>query len=81
MSLDLFMFAGINGAGKSTLYTSGIQEYPNLSKSIRVNADEIARDNHWDWHNQALAIKAMRIEIKRINECILQEKSFNKDSI
>ncbi|KRM40607.1 atpase [Lactobacillus hamsteri DSM 5661 = JCM 6256] len=74
------MFAGINGAGKSTLYTTGIQRYPTISQSIRVNADEIARDKNWDWHDGVTAIKSMRIEIKRIRECINSCKSFNMET-
>ncbi|WP_270262563.1 hypothetical protein [Lactobacillus panisapium] len=49
MSIDLYMFAGVNGAGKSTLYSSiAASERPKIKRSRRANADEIARENHWD---------------------------------
>lgn len=78
MSLDLYMFAGINGAGKSTLYSSALNSKIQASK--RANADEIARDNHWDWHDQKSNFKAMRIEVNRIHSFITNKQSFNMET-
>ena len=44
---DFYIFAVINGAGKSTLYSNELIENNTLSKSKRINADEIARRNNW----------------------------------
>ena len=78
MSLGLYIFAGINGAGESTLYTSTTDQ--DIKTSKRANADEIARDNLWDWHNQSNNLKAMRIELKRICSFIDTKQSFNMET-
>ncbi|WEV41287.1 zeta toxin family protein [Lactobacillus sp. ESL0681] len=78
MSIDFYMFAGINGAGKSTLYSSTIDS--KLKTSKRVNADEIAHNNNWDWHDQKSNFKAMRIEVKTIHSYIADKQSFNMET-
>lgn len=81
MSLDLYMFAGVNGAGKSTLYSSiDAGERPEVKSSRRANADEIARDNHWDWHDPVSNLKAMKIEVKNIHSFIANKQSFNMET-
>lgn len=81
MSIDLYMFAGVNGAGKSTLYSSiDANERPKIKNSRRANADEIARDNHWDWRDPVSNFRAMRREVKRINSFIANKQSFNMET-
>ncbi|WEV39973.1 zeta toxin family protein [Lactobacillus sp. ESL0684] len=77
MTLDLYIFAGINGAGKSSLYSASTSK---IKKSKRANADEIARDNHWDWHDQSKNFKAMRLEVDRIYSFIENHQSFNMET-
>lgn len=81
MSLDLFMFAGVNGAGKSTLYSSITpNERPKIKNSLRANADEIARDNHWDWREPISNLRAMKVEVKNIHSFIANKQSFNMET-
>ena len=81
MSIDLYMFAGVNGAGKSTLYSSiAASERPKIKRSRRANADEIARENHWDWRDPVSNLKAMRIEVKNIHSFIANKQSFNMET-
>ncbi|WEV37637.1 zeta toxin family protein [Lactobacillus sp. ESL0677] len=78
MSLDLYMYAGINGAGKSSLYSSSTSA--EIKKSKRANADEIAKDNNWDWHDQSKNFKAMRLEVENIFSFIENKQSFNMET-
>lgn len=77
---DFYIFAGINGAGKSTLYSNELIENNTLSKSKRINADEIARRNNWSWRKKGSNIKAMRIEISEIKYCLQNKQSFNLET-
>lgn len=53
---NLYIVAGINGAGKSTLYETDQDLFKN---SKRINADEIAKKNNWDWRDSASNYKAL----------------------
>lgn len=77
MTKDMFIFAGVNGAGKSTLYETGIQQYTDLYHTLRINADEIAKKNNWDWKASGTALKSMKVAVKLINTCITNGTSFN----
>ncbi|RHW49259.1 ATPase [Lactobacillus bombicola] len=81
MSLNFFMFAGINGAGKSTLYsTLNADNSYEVKNSKRTNADEIAKENHWDWHDPANNLKAMKIEMENVHLFINEKQSFNMET-
>ncbi|MCR5524407.1 MAG: zeta toxin family protein [Lactobacillus sp.] len=53
---NLYIVAGINGAGKSTLYETDQDLFKN---SKRINADEIAKKNNWDWRDSTSNYKAL----------------------
>ncbi|WP_242335382.1 zeta toxin family protein [Limosilactobacillus urinaemulieris] len=53
---NLYVVAGINGAGKSTLYETDQDLFKN---SKRINADEIAKKNNWDWRDSTSNYKAL----------------------
>lgn len=81
MSLNFFMFAGINGAGKSTLYsTLSADNSYEVKNSKRTNADEIARKNHWDWHDSSANLRALKIEMKTVHSFISKKQSFNMET-
>lgn len=66
------LIAGVNGAGKSSLY----ELQPHIvTGTQRINADEILKQNHGDWHRQMDNFRAMRDELSKINSAILQRKS------
>lgn len=71
--VELTVFAGVNGAGKSTLYKS----FNTHTLGVRINADNILKQNHGDWRSRADTIKAMKQELKLINSCFDQHQSFN----
>lgn len=73
----LLVFAGVNGAGKSTLYNYQHKSFLDLNKSVRINADEILKQNHGDWHSRADTLKAMKQELINFNSCFDQHQSFN----
>ena len=52
------LLAGVNGAGKSTTYQTITKAVPD---SVFINADNVLRAHHWDWHSQHANIKAMRL--------------------
>ena len=53
-SKKLTIFAGVNGAGKSTFYN--LISLPNLG--IRLNSDEIVKNNNDAWQDMRAQIKA-----------------------
>ncbi len=71
MPKQLFIIAGANGSGKSTLASELLVE----KKLEFVNADEIARAINPD-DMQAVRIQAGKEVFKKIDEMLLQEKSF-----
>ena len=78
MKKVLYIFAGVNGAGKSTLYNS--ENLDNEIKySTRINTDEIVR-KIGDWKNNSDQIKAAKIAINFINDCLHNWKSFNEET-
>lgn len=69
------VFAGVNGAGKSTLY-----RVCNYNKSeLRINPDEIVQ-SFGDWRSQTDQMKAARIAVKKIKDCIEKGVSFNQET-
>ncbi len=72
------IFAGVNGAGKSTLYRNNIVNKNDLG--IRINADDIVRENSGNWNSLRDQIEAARIAINLINDCIDNGKSFNQET-
>lgn len=69
--------AGVNGAGKTTLYTDNQELFANTK---RVNADEILRQQHGDWHRTADNLRAMRNELKTIQVCLQQKRSLHMET-
>lgn len=72
------LFAGINGAGKSSFYNEDESEYGNdefrKKNGIRINADEIQTKYNVD------IIRARKIAVSMINECLAGEESFNQET-
>lgn len=69
------VFAGINGAGKSTLY----ENIKIKDLGVRINPDEIAKELG-DFNNPSIQIKAGKIAIVKIKECIDKKLSFNQET-
>lgn len=69
------IYAGINGAGKSTLYQTAFFE-PNMK---RINPDEIVQ-RIGDWRNELDQMKAGKIAVKEIRDCISKGISFNQET-
>lgn len=64
----LYLFAGTNGVGKSTLYLDGVG--PSIENSVRINADEIAREKGWDWRDPKTNAKALLLETKKLQKVL-----------
>ncbi len=71
MEKQLYIIAGANGSGKTTLARELLPEY-GLEF---INADEVAREISPD-DLQAVRVQAGKIILRKLNELILQEKSF-----
>lgn len=69
------LIAGVNGAGKSTLY----QTLDSLKNMERVNPDEIVR-TFGNWKNPKDMVKAGMLAVKKIEDCLDKEKSFNQET-
>lgn len=69
------IYAGINGAGKSTLYQTAFFD-PNMK---RINPDEIVQ-RIGDWRNELDQMKAGKIAVKEIRDCISKGISFNQET-
>lgn len=77
----LVIFAGVNGSGKSTFYHSGGWRDERIPDNMRrINPDDILREQGWDWSSRADQIKAGKIAIKRIEECLEKRWSFNQET-
>jgi predicted ABC-type ATPase len=70
------IFAGVNGAGKSTFF-----RMLNLDFGVRINTDEIVRDqfNH-DWENPNTQLTAARIAVRRRKDCLDGGISLNQET-
>lgn len=77
MKPQYLIVAGINGAGKSTLYEV---ERDLFADTYRINADEILRRNHGDWHNRSDNLTAMRQELKAIHTSLAQQRSIHVET-
>lgn len=71
------IIAGVNGVGKSTLYTSEGSFFGNTK---RINADEILKANHGDWHRDADNLHAMRQALKEIRNALKNHVSINTET-
>lgn len=69
------LYAGVNGAGKSTLYRT--TRYKDSMP--RINTDEILRELG-DWRNSSDLIKAGKIAVERLNDCLCQGITFNQET-
>lgn len=69
------IYAGINGAGKSTLYQTVFFD-PNMK---RINPDEIVQQIG-DWRNESDQMKAGKLAVKEIRDCISTGTSFNQET-
>lgn len=71
------LIAGVNGAGKSSLYSL----QPGIVKGTRrINADEILRQNHGDWHRQMDSFRAMRTELTEIRVALANQESIHVET-
>ncbi|QTD39041.1 zeta toxin family protein [Polaribacter batillariae] len=70
---NLYIIAGCNGAGKTTASFTILPEIINCKEF--VNADEIARGLS-PFQPEKVAFEAGRIMINRVNELLLEEKTF-----
>ncbi|MBQ9104271.1 MAG: zeta toxin family protein [Clostridia bacterium] len=75
-SKKLTIFAGVNGAGKSTFYN--LISLPNLG--IRLNSDEIVKNNNDAWQDMRAQIKAGKMLIDEQNKCFNKGLSFNRET-
>jgi len=71
------IIAGVNGVGKSTFYSSN--EYL-FTGTIRINADEILRQQHGDWRKSADILRAMRQELIKIHQAIKEKQAFHMET-
>ena len=70
------VFAGVNGAGKSTFHKVLNQDF-----GIRINLDEIIRDQHSNaWRDTKAQMLAARVAVRMIKECLSGDKSFNQET-
>lgn len=69
------VFAGINGAGKSTMY----EDLDKEKLGVRINPDEIAKQLG-DFNNPQIQIKAGKVAIIKIRECIDNKLDFNQET-
>ncbi len=77
MSKQYILVAGVNGAGKSTFFLA----HPEYFKdTLRLNADEILRENNGDWRSQSDNAKSMRELIKRMNSYFEDGESFHHET-
>lgn len=73
----LTIFAGPNGAGKSTLYSYQKSINNKADLGIRINPDEILRTSCGNWQNPRDVLKASKVALDLIRDCIKNKKSFN----
>lgn len=69
------LYAGVNGAGKSTLYRT--TRYRDSMP--RVNTDEILRE-FGDWKDPADLIRAGKMAVARLDDCLSQGITFNQET-
>lgn len=74
----LYLFAGTNGVGKSTLYLDGVG--PSIENSVRINADEIAREKGWDWRDPKTNAKALLLETKKLQKVLKTGQDINLET-
>lgn len=75
--LTYCLIAGVNGAGKSSLYSL----QPGIVKGTRrINADEILRQNHGDWHRPVDNFRAMRTELTEIKAALANQESIHVET-
>lgn len=69
--------AGVNGAGKSTLY----QTMPELFQdTLRINADEILRQQGGDWRKNSDNFGAMHVVLKTMKNALEEKISFHQET-
>lgn len=73
----LTIYAGVNGSGKTSLY--GIIK-DSTPKQTRVNIDEIIQELNMDSNSQASLVKAGKVALHIINDCLENNVSFNWES-
>jgi predicted ABC-type ATPase len=72
------IFAGVNGAGKSSLYCT-LSEKEKELLGVRINVDDIAI-SMGDWRDDGIQLKAARIAVQRIRECLDSHINFNQET-
>lgn len=70
------IFAGVNGAGKTSLY-SVLKNVSELGE--RINIDEIA-GKIGSWRDTLVQIKAARVAMNNISDCIEKGVSFHQET-
>ena len=69
------IIAGVNGAGKSILF----QTQYHLKNIQRINTDEILK-KFGDWKNPTDLMKAGKMTVEKLKECLDSEISFNHET-
>jgi predicted ABC-type ATPase len=73
----IYLFGGSNGAGKTTFARAYL---PHEGRNVRfLNADEIARGLS-PFSPQTVALKAGRVMLQEVRECIASGQSFGMES-
>lgn len=70
----LTIYAGVNGAGKTSLYGTIKDSTP---QQTRVNIDEIMQELNMDNNSTDSLIKAGKVALHIINDCLATDVSFN----
>ena len=70
----LIVYAGINGAGKSTLCNFQKREFKD---TMIINIDNIVREIGGDWRSFKDFVRAGRIAIDRMQDCLENDKSLS----
>lgn len=70
------IFAGVNGAGKSTLYACDNSQH----LGVRLNADEIVRNNGADWRDTQAQVKAAKQLLLLQQQCFDGGLSCNRET-
>ncbi len=75
------VFAGVNGAGKSTFYRSGTWGDGSMPRSmLRVNPDEILREEGLDWRSRSAQVEAGRQALALVDDAFSHGWSLNQET-
>ncbi|MGO5158156.1 zeta toxin family protein [Lactobacillus amylovorus] len=60
------------------LYLDGVG--PSIENSVRINADEIAREKGWDWRDPKTNAKALLLETKKLQKVLKTGQDINLET-